>query len=673
MLPEVSEQRPLPFEERVERAFELASQVPFPVQVCLIERINRKIEELGEKRWGADEAEQLITTVAPFLDTVVEKVIREGEVDDLTEIGNLTLTILEPPEFEEQRERLVIQLSEGIVEKAEETRKWELFDRAIDFYGAIDKSYPIEDLAVRLERISTETGDWRLLARAGEVWQSLEGESATCDIAQRLEKMGRDQNNPELLASAGRLLSKIYKERERGIVLLMEAGKIREAYERSKGPGIDEELAYRVEREFDKTEKGLFSQEQLLQGKGWLDEQARAWLKAGNPQRALEIALAKASDTINYLVNCKEIAIQVVQEKGMQAEAERIIRGMEPARAVWLSEVLGLPSALTRELIEKALRCSDQRIGLLSEEAWLIQERIRTLAVGEDKKTLTRELSGKRQKLIKTYLERGKILEAADYAEEIGRKAQAREIRTREMQRRIQDGKYDRAVSLAQEIGDKETEYQLYLRQKGYDKALSLALKEGWEERVLDLVQSHLSEINQYSGSLFAVLSFLKERTEKMPGAEEARLAAADYLKPYYEKQGSLSKAAEMLEILGQTEQAAVYKELDTLVPTPEHRECYITTACCEVMGLTDDCEVLTNLRWLRDNYMASLPGAAELINLYYQTAPKILEKISKEALKALFSKAIKPASDLVKAGDYQAAFELYTATLQKLGQEYLQ
>lgn len=49
---------------------------------------------------------------------------------------------------------------------------------------------------------------------------------------------------------------------------------------------------------------------------------------------------------------------------------------------------------------------------------------------------------------------------------------------------------------------------------------------------------------------------------------------------------------------------------------------CYLTTACCEYMGLPDDCEELTILRVFRD----SLPES--LVKEYYRIAPAIVSKI---------------------------------------------
>jgi hypothetical protein len=52
---------------------------------------------------------------------------------------------------------------------------------------------------------------------------------------------------------------------------------------------------------------------------------------------------------------------------------------------------------------------------------------------------------------------------------------------------------------------------------------------------------------------------------------------------------------------------------------------CYLTTACVEARGLSDDCHELTVLRQFRDGYIRSITGGEALISEYYETAPTIV------------------------------------------------
>src|SRR3990170_3339642 len=59
---------------------------------------------------------------------------------------------------------------------------------------------------------------------------------------------------------------------------------------------------------------------------------------------------------------------------------------------------------------------------------------------------------------------------------------------------------------------------------------------------------------------------------------------------------------------------------------------CFITTACCKVLGLDDDCFELRTLRRYRDEVLAKRPGGAADIAAYYELAPLILARLPREA-----------------------------------------
>ena len=56
---------------------------------------------------------------------------------------------------------------------------------------------------------------------------------------------------------------------------------------------------------------------------------------------------------------------------------------------------------------------------------------------------------------------------------------------------------------------------------------------------------------------------------------------------------------------------------------------CFLTTACCKHKGLPDDCKELTALRYLRDNYMKKYDFGQALVDIYYNKAPGIVDKIN--------------------------------------------
>lgn len=68
---------------------------------------------------------------------------------------------------------------------------------------------------------------------------------------------------------------------------------------------------------------------------------------------------------------------------------------------------------------------------------------------------------------------------------------------------------------------------------------------------------------------------------------------------------------------------------------------CFITTACCEHMGLDDDCVELTTLRRFRDNYLLHNGVGKELTQSYYRIAPEFVEKINAREDKAIIYEEI--------------------------------
>jgi len=93
---------------------------------------------------------------------------------------------------------------------------------------------------------------------------------------------------------------------------------------------------------------------------------------------------------------------------------------------------------------------------------------------------------------------------------------------------------------------------------------------------------------------------------------------------------------------------------------------CFLTTACVEFAGMSDDCETLTMMRKLRDEYVANLPDGKSLIAEYYEIAPKMvnsIDKLSSEAKNAVYTNmllALNEISHDVKAGDFSNAKNRY-------------
>lgn len=94
---------------------------------------------------------------------------------------------------------------------------------------------------------------------------------------------------------------------------------------------------------------------------------------------------------------------------------------------------------------------------------------------------------------------------------------------------------------------------------------------------------------------------------------------------------------------------------------------CFITTAVCETMMLSDDCHVLTTLRHFRDTYMMEDADKQTLVKLYYDMAPGYVKKISARSdawriYARMYTHFIVPAVDSIESGDNAEALALYVA-----------
>ncbi len=98
---------------------------------------------------------------------------------------------------------------------------------------------------------------------------------------------------------------------------------------------------------------------------------------------------------------------------------------------------------------------------------------------------------------------------------------------------------------------------------------------------------------------------------------------------------------------------------------------CFITTACCETLGLDDDCFELRTLRRYRDDVLANKPGGVADIAAYYELAPLILARLPREArtetLRSVYARYILPAALAARLGLNTLAYKLYVRMLDEL------
>jgi len=104
-------------------------------------------------------------------------------------------------------------------------------------------------------------------------------------------------------------------------------------------------------------------------------------------------------------------------------------------------------------------------------------------------------------------------------------------------------------------------------------------------------------------------------------------------------------------------------------------KKCFITTACCEKVGLSDDCFELTALRRFRDGAMAATADGRREIQLYYRLAPLVLDEMRRRGedgrLLRLYFSHILPCALGAQLGLVGAPRRLYRDMMQRLVRRY--
>lgn len=92
---------------------------------------------------------------------------------------------------------------------------------------------------------------------------------------------------------------------------------------------------------------------------------------------------------------------------------------------------------------------------------------------------------------------------------------------------------------------------------------------------------------------------------------------------------------------------------------------CFITTACIESRGLPVGCYELETLRKFRDNWVSKHENGPAEIGIYYEIAPKIVEKLdclpnSKEIYEKIYQEVVLKCVRFIEEGKEEDAYLLY-------------
>ena len=116
-------------------------------------------------------------------------------------------------------------------------------------------------------------------------------------------------------------------------------------------------------------------------------------------------------------------------------------------------------------------------------------------------------------------------------------------------------------------------------------------------------------------------------------------------------------------------------QDLDDKKCTAPSQGCFLTTACCEVLGLDDDCFELRTLRHYRDQVLPALPSGSDAIATYYRLAPSILKRLpqNERALRLLsiYARFILPSAVAARLGWNRIAHRLYAHMMGELARDF--
>ena len=101
---------------------------------------------------------------------------------------------------------------------------------------------------------------------------------------------------------------------------------------------------------------------------------------------------------------------------------------------------------------------------------------------------------------------------------------------------------------------------------------------------------------------------------------------------------------------------------------------CFITSACCDMLGLDDDCFELRTLRHYRDHVLAKRPGGLTAIARYYELAPLILAQLPEEErsrrLLSIYARYVLPSALAASVRLNALAYRLYARMMDEVSKD---
>ena len=101
---------------------------------------------------------------------------------------------------------------------------------------------------------------------------------------------------------------------------------------------------------------------------------------------------------------------------------------------------------------------------------------------------------------------------------------------------------------------------------------------------------------------------------------------------------------------------------------------CFITTMICEMLGYDDDCDLLTKIRLIRENYLKKTDEGRLLLQEYDIIGPVLSNKLSSESLLyslLLTQKYLLPCYELINDNKFKEATNVYINMVTELKNKF--
>lgn len=124
------------------------------------------------------------------------------------------------------------------------------------------------------------------------------------------------------------------------------------------------------------------------------------------------------------------------------------------------------------------------------------------------------------------------------------------------------------------------------------------------------------------------------------------------------------------------TNDADLEDQIEDLIIEEVLGDCFLTTACCDMLARPDTCVELQSLRSFRDDWLSKQPYGKAMIAEYYHVAPKICSAIAadkwrKLELLRIYAGTILPCVALSRVGAKLMTHRLYCRLVRRLSRKY--